>query len=84
MAMNIKNPEAQRLTAELADLTGESKTTAITESVRQRLQRVRRDRRAGLAERLLKIGEECAARLKGKSKAIDHSKLLYDEKGLPR
>ncbi|HET9401061.1 MAG TPA: type II toxin-antitoxin system VapB family antitoxin [Candidatus Acidoferrales bacterium] len=84
MAMNIKNPEAQKLTADLARLTGESMTTAVTESVRERLHRVRRERGKRLAERLLKIGRECAVHLKGKYKTIDHDKLLYDERGLPR
>lgn len=84
MAMNIKNPEAQKLTAELAKLTGESMTAAVTESVRERLHRVRRERGSGLAERLLKIGRECAAHLKGRYRTIDPDKLLYDEKGLPR
>ena len=29
MALNIKNPDVERLAAEVADLTGESKTEAI-------------------------------------------------------
>ncbi|HEY7388114.1 MAG TPA: type II toxin-antitoxin system VapB family antitoxin, partial [Bryobacteraceae bacterium] len=40
MAMNIKNSETERLAKELAELTGESLTAAITESVRERLERV--------------------------------------------
>jgi antitoxin VapB len=84
MAMNIKNPEAQKLTVELSRLTGESMTAAVTESVRERLDRVRRKRGKGLADQLLRIGRDCAAHLKGRYKAIDHGKLLYDEKGLPR
>lgn len=81
MAMNIKNPETQKLTAELAKLTGESMTAAVTESVRERLHRVRR---SGLAERLLEIGRECAAHLTRRYRTIDPDQLLYDEKGLPR
>ncbi len=41
MAFSIKNPEADRLVRELAAPTGESLTTAVTESVRQRLKRER-------------------------------------------
>ncbi|HUG63875.1 MAG TPA: type II toxin-antitoxin system VapB family antitoxin [Gaiellaceae bacterium] len=44
MALNIKNPEAERLAAELAGLTGESKTGAILVALRERLHRVRRER----------------------------------------
>jgi len=61
MALNIKNEETQKLAQELAKLTGESMTTALTEAVRVRLDRVRSERRAGLADRLLEIGKDCAA-----------------------
>lgn len=83
MGMNIKNEETHRLVRELATLTGESQTAAVTEAVRQRLDRLRGGR-AGLAERLLAIGQECAAHLKEPSRSIDHADLLYDEKGLPK
>ena len=52
MGLNIKNEETQKLVRELARLTGESMTAAITEAVRERLDRVRSERGAGLAERL--------------------------------
>jgi antitoxin VapB len=41
MSMNIKNKEAHQLTEELAKLTGESLTAAVTEAVRERLDRLR-------------------------------------------
>ena len=44
MGMNIKNEEAYRLTKQLAKLTGESLTTAVTEAVRERLNRIRHER----------------------------------------
>jgi len=84
MAMNIKNDEAQRLAHELADLTGESLTAAVTEAVRERLEKVRSEDRGGLAERLDKIAKECAAHLKEPYRSIDHGEMLYDEKGLPK
>lgn len=84
MAINIKNDETQRLTQALAKLTGESMTTAVTEAVRERLERVRSQRGESLSERLLKIGEDCAVRLKEPYRSKDHGELLYDEKGLPR
>ena len=82
--MNIKNEETQRLTRRLAKLTGESLTTAITEAVRERLSRIRHERRADLAERLLTIGQDCAAHLKEPYRAVDHGDMLYDERGLPK
>jgi antitoxin VapB len=82
--LNIKNPEAHRLARELAGLTGESMSAAVTEAVRERLERVRRDRSAGLADRLLAIGRDCAPRLKEPYRSADLAELLYDERGLPR
>lgn len=42
MALNIKNPEAERLAAEVAELAGESKTQAITVALRERRERLRK------------------------------------------
>ena len=84
MAINIKNDKTQKLAHELAELTGESMTSAITEAIRERLDRVRIARGEGLACRILKIGKECAAHLQDPFRTIDHGELLYDEKGMPR
>jgi antitoxin VapB len=59
-------------------------TAAVMEAVRERLDRVRREQAAGLADRLLAIGKDCAARLKEPFCSVDHGELLYDERGLPR
>ena len=84
MSLNIKNKEAHRLAEELAKLTGESMTTAVTIAVRERLDRVRREQNPSLADRLLMIGKDCAAHLKEPFRSADHGDLLYDERGLPR
>jgi antitoxin VapB len=84
MGLNIKNEETHRLAEELASLTGESMTAAVTEAVRERLERVRRARGKSLADRLVAIGKDCASHLKEPFKSIEHGELLYDEKGLPR
>ena len=84
MSMNIKNREAYRLTKQLAKLTGESLTTAVTEAVRERFDRIRRERGVDLADRLLVIGRDCAAHLKEPFRTIDHDAILYDKQGLPR
>jgi antitoxin VapB len=83
MSLNIKNAETHRLIQELAALTGETQTTAVTIAVRERLKRVRQLREAGLAEQLLAIGADTAPRLREPWRSADHSDLLYDEKGLP-
>jgi antitoxin VapB len=85
MSLNIKNEETYRLIRELADLTGESMTGAVTEAVRERLERIRRtDDREGIAERLHAIAVEMNARLPADFFDIDHGDLLYDEDGLPK
>jgi antitoxin VapB len=40
MALNIKDPETERLATEIAALTGESKTGAIRVALRERSQRL--------------------------------------------
>ena len=84
ISLNIKNSETCRLIHELAELTGESMTAAVTEAVRERLYRLREAKAGDLAERLLAIGRDCAGRLGADYRALDHDALLYDEKGLPR
>lgn len=83
MAVNLKSSEADRLARELARLTGERITTAVTVALRERLERVRRERSLD-PERLLALGRAVAARLDARSRTVDHGALLYDERGLPR
>lgn len=55
MALSIKSPEADVLAREVAALTGESITEAVTESLRLRLRALRR---SGIKDRLLAIAAE--------------------------
>lgn len=41
MALNIKHTEVERLAAEVADLTGESKTEAVRQALLERRRRLR-------------------------------------------
>ena len=81
MSLNIKNEVTHRLAQELAAMTGESLTTAVTEAVRERLVRVKSK---GMKERIMKIAKECAPHWKEPFRSVDHGELLYDEKGLPK
>ncbi len=83
MSLNIKNAETHQLVQELAALTGETQTTAVTVAVRERLDRVRHLREVGLADRLLAIGADTAPRLREPFRSADHGDLLYDQQGLP-
>jgi antitoxin VapB len=85
MSLNIKNEETCRLAAELAELTGETKTGAITVALRERLERERRERdKEALVEDLMAIGKRCAAHLRPGPSAVEHGDFLYDEHGLPK
>ena len=84
MSLNIKNDDTCLLARDLASLTGETMTGAITVALRERLERERRrqDAEAGVRE-LLAIGRRCAKSLKSGPHAVEHGELLYDEGGLP-
>jgi antitoxin VapB len=85
MALNIKSREAHKLAQELAQLTGESLTAVVTEALRDRLERTKRERHVdSLAERLLAIGRAAAPNFKEPYRSTDHGDLLYDEFGLPK
>jgi antitoxin VapB len=82
MHLNIKNDEAHKLATELARLTGENLTNAVTLALRERLVRERRRRRTDdIAARLMKIGNGYAA-LPDTGRNPDEI-LGYDEHGLP-
>lgn len=83
MALSIKDPEADRLAREVAKATGESLTTAVVQSLRERLARLRRPRGRPLSEELLKIGRRCS-RLPLQDKRPAEEVIGYDEHGLPR
>jgi antitoxin VapB len=84
VALNIRNAEAERLAARLARLTGQTKTQAVTEALRDRLDRLTRGRRARrLADELDEIALRCAARPVRDRRTADDI-LGYDESGLPR
>jgi antitoxin VapB len=96
MHLNIKDDETHRMAQSLARETGESMTEAVRLAIRERLERVRDERRKERlregekelrrkAEKLAElraISAETAELLKGPP--LDHAELLYDENGLPK
>ncbi|MGI8613297.1 MAG: type II toxin-antitoxin system VapB family antitoxin [Nocardioidaceae bacterium] len=84
MALNIKNEQAQRLSRELAELTGESLTTAVTVALRERLERVRKDQ-LSVEERvqlILELGRQIAESWRPGAMTVED--LYDDETGLPK
>ena len=83
MSLNIKSREAHELATQLARLTGESMTKAVTHALRERLERERRRRdKAALVAELLAIAGRCAAYPRRDHRSLEE--FLYDERGLPR
>lgn len=82
----MENDETCRMAEELAELTGKTKTGAITVALRERLEREE------LARDLLAIGRRTAAIARerdpalaaGEELSLTHGEYLYDERGLPK
>lgn len=88
MPINIKRKETEELAREVAKLAGENQTEAVTNALRERRDRLRRERGGkSLAERLVEIGEDAAKHWKEPYRATSAEELtefLYDENGLPK
>ena len=84
MALHINNEEADRLAEELVTLTGESKTTAIIQSMKDRLEKLRpRQPNQNQVEDLRRIAAHFNA-LPVYDARTPEEILGYDENGLPR
>ena len=81
MGLNIKSQEAHDLARRLAEQTGESLTTAVTEALRERLARTEK---SDLVDRLMEIGGEFSSRMSKRTKKFDIDTELYDKNGLPK
>lgn len=85
MSLNIKNEETCRLAGELARLTGETMTGAVTVALRERLERERHERSIEVRARKLRAAAVRCANLLGPGpSAVEHGDVLYDERGLPK
>lgn len=84
MALNIRSKVADELATSLARMTGETKTEAVTQALRERLERAQRARsKRSLADELDEIAVHCAS-LPRLTQASTDEILGYDEQGLPR
>ena len=85
MSLNIKNEETHQLARELATLTGESMTGAITVALRERLERERHQRSVeSRVQELQAIRRRCARLLADGPSAVEHGDFLYGVDGMPR
>lgn len=80
--LNIKNAEAYELATELAELTGESVTAAVTKALREKVEREHklRDRDARLA-RIMELSRISSSWPDRDTRTVEEI-LGYDENGL--
>lgn len=84
MPLNIRNKQTEELAGALARLTGETKTEAVTQALRERLERLRRARtKRRLVDELDEIASHCGALPVRDRRSADEI-IGYDENGLPR
>ncbi|MBR0716968.1 type II toxin-antitoxin system VapB family antitoxin [Bradyrhizobium liaoningense] len=84
MALSIKDPETERLAKNLAQLTGETITTATRRAIEERLRRLGdQTRKAALLEDMAAIRRRWSEMPVVDDRTPDEI-LGYDEHGLPR
>jgi antitoxin VapB len=82
--LNIKSEDGYRLATELSVLTGESLTAAVTEALRERLEREHRLRdRAAKLTRLRALASDIRVSLRPHPAGGGHL-FMYDDGGHPR
>lgn len=91
MGLSIKNPKAESLVRELAELRGVSLVTALTEAVEQEIKREKAVQAhkgplsaADRYERLMGHAREYSRRVAAPVHSWEVDALLYDERGLPK
>jgi len=83
-SLNIKNEETHRLAVDLARLTGENVTTAVTVAIRERLERQKPNPKAGLADWINELTKRTAIIMADSPDSTHIFDDLYDEMGLPK
>jgi antitoxin VapB len=84
MPLNIRNKRTEELATALAKLTGETKTEAVTQALKERLERLRSARaKRRLADQLDDIALHCSTLPLRDERSADEI-IGYDEQGLPR
>jgi antitoxin VapB len=88
MALSIKGEEADKLARQVAALTGENITEAVTESLRERLDRLEKEKRVDkTVQEVLAISRAFRREMEKSGESFsstDHGDMFYDEFGLPK
>jgi antitoxin VapB len=85
VSLNIKNEETHRLIKRLAELTGQTQTSAVEDAVRRRLDELTRVEEVQRRYKELgEIADRASAAASREWLTTDWDQVLYDENGLPR
>lgn len=85
MGLNIKTEEAHVLAKELAELTGESMAKAVTDTMRRRVEELKREQtKKARVGKLLHIAQDIRSRMSKETLNLNLDEYLYDENGLPK
>ncbi len=82
LALNIKDPEADRLARELAARTGETITETVVKALRERLKRETAKTRVGLKDEIMAISRRASRLPRRRDQTPEHI-IGYDERGGP-
>ena len=83
MALNIRNVKTEKLAATVSEITGETKTEAVTIALQERLMRLQRQNKSRrLGDELNEIALHCAALPVYDERSAEEI-IGYDERGLP-
>ena len=83
MALNIRNSKTEQLAKTVSELTGETKTQAVTVALKERLERIQRESSGkSLVDELNGIALRCASLPVLDNRSEDEI-FGYDEDGLP-
>lgn len=80
--LTITDEETCRIASELAEITSETVTDAITTALRKRLEREREIQTR--LQKMRAISKRVAKSLRDDPSAVEHGDFLYDERGLPK
>jgi antitoxin VapB len=82
--LNLKNPKAYEMATELAEITGETLTSAVMNALARTLEAERKKRgNRSTANEILAFAAKFAPGMRPGSNSTDHASSLYNDDGLP-
>ncbi|BDC49479.1 hypothetical protein F183_A17950 [Bryobacterales bacterium F-183] len=81
MVLSIEDEKSVEMALQLSKMTGKTLPGVIETALRELLER---ERRKGMADRVMAIGRQIAPNIDEPLLSTAHGDLLYDENGLPK